>query len=82
MALLNVEEETEKFRKLLDEGFFEDKNPIKPKDPCFDCEHTEDECDSCYSELGYKNNKLRRDTEAVKEFVDSPAFQEMMGWLK
>ena len=45
---------------------------------CSSCEHTEDECKDCYPELGYKNNKLRRDTEAVKEFVKSDTFKELM----
>ena len=47
-------------------------------DSCKSCEHTEDECDGCYPELGYKNSKLKRDTEAVKEFVESDAFKKLM----
>ncbi len=45
---------------------------------CSSCEHTEDECKYCYPELGYKNDKLKRDTEAVKEFVESDAFTKLM----
>lgn len=48
---------------------------------CSSCEHTEDECKDCYSELGYKNNKLKRDTEAVKEFVESDTFEKLMEGL-
>lgn len=45
---------------------------------CKECVHIEDECNYCYPELGYKNNKLKRDTEAVKEFVESDAFTKLM----
>ena len=45
---------------------------------CKECEHTEDECKDCYPELGYKNDKLKRDTEAVEEFVKSDAFKKLM----
>jgi len=45
---------------------------------CSSCEHTEDECKDCYSELGYKNDKLKRDTEAVEKFVESDAFTKLM----
>ena len=45
---------------------------------CEKCEHTEDECKDCYPELGYKNDKLKRDTEAVSEFVESDIFDEIM----
>jgi hypothetical protein len=45
---------------------------------CSSCEHTEDECKDCYPELGYKNNKLKRDTEAVEKFVESDAFSKLM----
>ena len=45
---------------------------------CKECEHTEDECKDCYPELGYKNNKLKRDTEAVKRFVESDFFKKLM----
>ena len=45
---------------------------------CASCNHTPDECKDCYPELGYKNNKLKRDTEAVKEFVESDAFKKLM----
>lgn len=45
---------------------------------CSSCEHTKDECKDCYPELGYKNNKLKRDTEAVKEFVENDAFTKLM----
>ena len=45
---------------------------------CKECNHTEDECKDCYPELGYKNNKLKRDTEAVKKFVKSDFFKKLM----
>ena len=45
---------------------------------CSSCEHTEDECKDCYPELGYKNDKAKRDTEAVKEFVESDTFKKLM----
>lgn len=45
---------------------------------CSSCEHAEDECKDCYPELGYKNNKLKRDTEAVKKFVESDTFEKLM----
>ena len=45
---------------------------------CSSCEHTEDECKDCYPELGYKNNKAKRDTKAVKEFVESDVFEKLM----
>ena len=45
---------------------------------CKECEHTEDECKDCYPELGYKNDKAKRDTEAVSKFVKSDAFEKLM----
>ena len=48
------------------------------EDYCKKCEHTEDECKDCYPELGYKNNKLKRDTEAVEKFVESDTFEKLI----
>ena len=45
---------------------------------CKECNHTEDECKDCYPELGYKNSKLKRDTEAVEKFVKSDFFKDLM----
>lgn len=45
---------------------------------CSSCEHTKDECKDCYPELGHKNNKLKRDTEAVEKFVKSNFFKKLM----
>ena len=45
---------------------------------CKSCEHTKDECDKCYPELGYKNTKMERDSETVKKFVNSDIFQELV----
>lgn len=45
---------------------------------CSSCEHTEDECKDCYPELGYKNDKLKRDTEAVEKFAKSATFTKLM----
>lgn len=44
---------------------------------CASCNHTPDECNDCYPELGYKNDKLKRDTEAVKEFAESGVLGKM-----
>lgn len=38
-------------------------------DHCKYCEHTKDECQKCYPELGYKNTKMERDTKATEEFI-------------
>ena len=45
---------------------------------CKECNHTEDECKDCYPELGHKNDKLKRDTEAVEKFVKSDFFKELI----
>ena len=45
---------------------------------CKTCEHIEEECKYCYPELGYKNNELKRDTEASSEFVKSDTFKKLM----
>lgn len=44
---------------------------------CANCEHTEDECKDCYPELGYKNDKLKRDTEACINFAKSGVLGKM-----
>lgn len=47
-------------------------------DHCKTCEHTDGECKDCYPELGYKNNKMKRDTEAVEKFAESDVFKQLM----
>lgn len=37
-----------------------------------------EECKDCYPELGYKNDRAKRDTEAVEKFVESEAFTKLM----
>jgi len=47
-------------------------------DHCNKCEHVESDCDKCYPELGYKNTKAERDTNAVEEFAKSEVFQRLL----
>lgn len=44
---------------------------------CTTCEHTPTECENCYPELGYKNDKMKRDAEAVKKFTSSDVFKNL-----
>lgn len=65
------------------EGFMDDwdeykRTPVIPIDKdafenCKTCEHTPEECDKCYPELGYKNTKLERDTKAVTDNAEELA---------
>ena len=54
----DVEQPRENYMKLIEMDF------------CEKCDHSDEECSKCYPELGYKNTKMERDTEAVKNFCE------------
>lgn len=45
---------------------------------CDTCDHTPEECEDCYPELGYKNDKAKRDIEAAEEYTRSEEFAELV----
>ena len=76
MALVNVEEATKHFEKLLESGFYRSRYPSPQGyiDP-------NEEYDPDDIEGGYSKFKEERDTKACIEFANSPAFKQILNAL-